>query len=171
MATMEEILRSREKRVSIAESLSSLYKEIVVTFVLNIPGPEKNNLWIQEAFDYGLQDFLKFFSLSDIDLKKVLTENTGPEAFFIVRGENPMLFKRRLANFEDLHPIGRWFDIDLRDVNGNTFSRDQIGVKPRKCFICDKDAKECGRSRTHTASELFAVTQKNLKAYLKSRTI
>ena len=38
--------------------------------------------------------------------------------------------------------------------NLEALSRTEIGIKRRKCLVCDGDAKICGRSRAHTIYEL-----------------
>ena len=39
-------------------------------------------------------------------------------------------------------------------ANYAAISRRDLGQSPRKCFICDRPAKECARSRRHSVAEM-----------------
>ena len=70
--------------------------------------------------------------------------------FFIVPCDAGLLslleFKQICEDFEEIHPLGRFIDVDLNDELGNTIS----SGKSKLCFFCqDKPAIECRRQNTH----------------------
>lgn len=73
--------------------------------------------------------------------------------------------KKRAMQLEDNLPIGRLFDIDILDPAGKHLDRVELGGKIRSCLICDKPAKECGRSRAHTVEELQKKTEEILQTF------
>ena len=81
--------------------------------------------------------------------------NTGYEAYLIT--QLPLLEAKRVAvEIEDTHPLGRLFDIDVIDKQGIPVSRDRVGGQPRRCLVCDHEARYCMRMRWHTQEEIWA---------------
>ena len=81
--------------------------------------------------------------------------NTGYEAYLIT--PMPLLEAKRVAvDIEDTHPLGRLFDIDVIDAQGIPVSRDRVGGQPRRCLVCDHEARYCMRMRWHTQEEIWA---------------
>ena len=69
---------------------------------------------------------------------------TGYEAYLIT--PLPLLDAKRIAvQIEDTHPLGRLFDIDIIDKDGVPVSRDRVGSRPRRCLVCDREARYCMR--------------------------
>ena len=81
--------------------------------------------------------------------------NTGYEAYLITT--MPLLEAKRVAvEIEDTHPLGRLFDIDVIDAQGIPVSRDRVGGQPRRCLVCDHEARFCMRMRWHTQEDIWA---------------
>lgn len=81
--------------------------------------------------------------------------NTGYEAYLIT--PLPLLEAKRVTvEIEDTHPLGRLFDIDVIDKQGIPVSRDRVGGQPRRCLVCDHEARYCMRMRWHTQEEIWA---------------
>ena len=79
---------------------------------------------------------------------------TGYEAYLIT--SLPLLEAKRIAvQIEDTHPLGRLFDIDIIDKDGVPVSRDRVGSRPRRCLVCDREARYCMRMRWHTQEEIW----------------
>ena len=79
---------------------------------------------------------------------------TGYEAYLIT--SLPLLDAKRIAvKIEDTHPLGRLFDIDIIDKDGVPVSRDRVGSRPRRCLVCDREARYCMRMRWHTQEEIW----------------
>ncbi|MEY8292793.1 citrate lyase holo-[acyl-carrier protein] synthase [Carnobacteriaceae bacterium 52-44] len=56
-----------------------------------------------------------------------------------------------MVNIEENHPLGRLFDLDVLMLDQNNEvqgkSRTKLGLPVRRCFLCERPAKDCGRSR------------------------
>ena len=72
---------------------------------------------------------------------------------------NARLVKEKMTALEESRPLGRLFDIDILDANGEKLSR----PIPRRCLICDEQAQVCARSRRHSVEELMAKIEEMLK--------
>lgn len=78
---------------------------------------------------------------------------TGFEAFALT--SLPMLEAKRTAcRIEEEHPLGRLFDLDVIDSTGTPVARAAIGMQPRRCLLCQHEARYCMRNHTHTREEL-----------------
>ena len=63
------------------------------------------------------------------------------------------------TEIEETHPIGRLFDMDVIDTDGQKLSRPSY----RKCIICGCQAQECARTRKHTVEEMQAKIEEMLE--------
>ena len=92
---------------------------------------------------------------------------TGYEAYLIT--PLPLLEAKRIAvQIEDTHPLGRLFDIDIIDKDGVPVSRDRVGSRPRRCLVCDREARYCMRMRWHTQEEIWERINAMVDSWLKS---
>ena len=67
--------------------------------------------------------------------------------------------KNLTTEIEETHPIGRLFDMDVIDTDGQKLSRPSY----RKCIICGCQAQECARTRNHTVEEMQAKIEEMLE--------
>ena len=152
-AALLEILNAREKRVQKQKSLLAQYNKPLLCFTMNIPGPEKLNDDVKIGFFIGnrlLSDALK---RQKVLHREIHTEYTGCEAFYVV--DMPARELKQLAvDIEDADAVGRLFDMDVLDTDGQKLDREALGYSRRKCLICDEDAVVCGRSRAHSLEDL-----------------
>lgn len=167
MATLEQTLQAREDRYALQNSLIDTYESPLVCCTMNIPGPDKNSALIQASFDKAMKTFSQ---RNQGVLQEVAKRDleTGPEQYFIVLGgTNLNALKRRLAFFEQVFPIGRWLDLDLKDAEGGGIGRKDIALEPRKCILCNRPAKDCARSARHNLKDILAITEKDLSSFLQ----
>lgn len=170
--SLQDILAARDERAQIQQYFLDKYNSPLISYKLNIPGPIKYNSLIKKIFDDGLlvcKNELTKASVEIID-EKVLYRNSGPEYFASFKG-TPSLIKEITTVVEETHPLGRLFDFDILDLEGNQLSRQQIGREPRKCLMCEKNAFECGRSRNHSVTELIDYIEKIALAYFNQESI
>ena len=148
---IDEILDCREKRVAIQNEMIKKYRNPVISFTMNIPGPIKTNDEIKKAFDIGKNLILEKLKENNIEIleKKELNVNTGNELFISVNSSAEKI-KNITVAIEESCELGRLFDIDVIDVNFEKLSRKSF----RKCLICEEQSQECGRSRKHSVKEL-----------------
>ena len=156
---IDEVLLSREKRVTIQNEMIKKYKLPIISFTMNIPGPIKTNDEIKKAFDIGKNLILEKLKENNIEILEVqeLNENTGNE-LFISANSSAEKIKDITVTIEENSELGRLFDIDVIDVNFEKLSRKSF----RKCLICEEQAQECGRSRKHSVEELQKKVQEIL---------
>ncbi len=167
MTSLDQILKGRDDRYALQTSLIGKYASPLVSCTMNIPGPTKNSELIQASFDKAMEAFMQ---RNQGVLAEVAnhTEETGPERYFIVLGgTNLYALKRRLAFFEQVYPIGRYLDLDLKNSEGKAITRKDIEIEPRRCLLCSRPAKECARSERHSLEDLLAKTEKELMLFLK----
>jgi holo-ACP synthase len=158
--SLEDILRAREKRVQYQQYLLKKYRNAILSYKLNIPGPIKYNSLIKQIFDEGIYAFKKNFKEFSLVIlqERIEYENSGPEYFAVFNFSSNLsvyLIKKLTTYIEETHPLGRLYDFDVIDATGKQFSREELGISPRKCLICDNNAFICGRSRAHSVSELI----------------
>ena len=130
---------------------------------MNIPGPVKTNELIRRAFDIGeilLLEGLNHIHADILDACEVHND-TGDELLLSIGNAEPESLKDMAITIENSSELGRLFDIDVIDSNGNKLSRKEF----RKCLICDKQAQECARSRTHSVREMQDAIEKILKKF------
>lgn len=155
--TIMEVLNFRDEKVEIQRKLHrSNPKAMVVSLGMNIPGPIKSGSSIFRAFCEG-QKALKQMICAESGIiieEKKLEKTAGYAAIYLVDGINKQVLKEKAIFLEEMHPLGRIFDIDVLGENLDVVSRTDVGVSQRKCLICNNDAKVCGRSRAHAVQEL-----------------
>lgn len=154
---LEDMLNWREERVNIQNIFLSQYHCPVISFCMNIPGPIKTNEDILTAFISGKECLLDELStlpaciLNHIEVHK----KTGDELILSVDYPAEKI-KELTTRIEETHPLGRLFDMDVIDRNGQKLSRNTW----RKCIICGCQAQECARSKRHSIAEMQSCIQK-----------
>ena len=161
--TLEEMLNARERRVFLQNALIRQYHTPIISFTLNIPGPQKVFHGVPEAFDEGCAQIRNTLAVSNIPLlhTETIKEGTGYEAFFAVNAA-PLTLKQLMTALENKTTVGRLYDIDIIKENGEKVSREEIGLPSRTCLLCDRPAHECSRSRRHSVEELILSIKKML---------
>lgn len=152
-----QVINAKDKRVALQQKIFEKYPDQTLVDVnLNIPGPIKNNRYLEKLFNYGIKELENSWDKLGYSYKLVvsLDEDTGCEKFYIL--DLPIkTVKKTTIDFEDQTELGRLFDADVlvKDKNA-AISRRDLGKQPRKCFICNRPAKECARSRRHSVAEM-----------------
>ena len=158
------MLARREKRSREQQAFLTDYRSPLVSFTMNIPGPIKTNEIIRRAFDIGeilLLEALKYIG-AEILYASEIHEDTGDELLLAVKGAEPENIKDVAMKIEQSSPVGRLFDIDVIDADGRKLSRKEF----RKCLICEHQAQECARSRSHSVKEMQEAIDKLLKVII-----
>lgn len=154
--SLQDILNAREVRAEKQKELLLQYSKPLLCFTMNIPGPEKYSPEISVGFQVGhrlITDALKGRILH----KELYRKNTGCEGFYIVDMLSTEL-KQLAVELEEIPSIGRLFDMDVLDIDGRKISRQELGLPPRKCLLCNNDAAICARSRAHGLDALLDRT-------------
>ncbi|WP_137599641.1 citrate lyase holo-[acyl-carrier protein] synthase [Enterococcus nangangensis] len=123
---------------------------------MNIPGAIKNSPVLTEVFFSLLREVFRNLGEDVLVRKEILAKKTGSECFAVLNLD-PVTLKEKMIAIESNHPYGRLFDLDvlfLKDGQVTGLSRTAIGFAPRRCLICEEDAKVCGRARRHSVLEM-----------------
>lgn len=148
---LSDMLECREKRVAIQNAFRENCQKPILSFCMNIPGPIKTNSKIRAAFEQGKKEILHMFQKYSIPILEYmeLHEKTGDE-LILAFDASASFIKALATEIENVHPLGRLFDIDIISENGHKLSRSAF----RKCLICNAQAQECASSRRHATKEM-----------------
>lgn len=152
--TLAQLLAGRDARAAFQRTLCARYGETLCSFTVNMPGPVKRcarSAAIHEAGTAAIRDALA----GHVVYWKLRDPVSGPEGFFVCDLPAQEV-KARMCALEQRHPLGRLLDIDVLASDGTPVSRSALGLPPRKCLVCGRDAVLCARGRTHPLPELLA---------------
>lgn len=157
--SLEQMLNAREERVYHQQDLLARYHKPMISFTMNIAGPIKNSPLIQRGFQLGLRRLKEELAANHLTWLHFdeINAPTGCEAYFVLDA-SPLTLKKITADLEDGSPLGRLFDMDVLREDGEKVGREELQLSARRCLICDNSARVCGRSRTHSVSELQKKT-------------
>ncbi len=157
---LDEMLERREKRANLQAELLRKYHETVISFTMNIPGQIKTSKLIRAGFEIGKKSLLEKLHAKNFQINSMfeIHEKTGDELLLSIKADADEL-KQIAISIEEQNDLGRLFDIDVINSQGEKISRDKF----RKCLICDRQAQECARSRTHSVSEMQDAVRKILE--------
>ena len=164
--TLDHLLASREERASFQKELLKSYPgRTLVCLTVIMPGKVKRN---QQSLVVAQAAVTALVSAFGSEMLKLELRDlpTGYEAYLVTPLSNEDA-KRETCRIEDTHPLGRLFDLDVIDSDGVPVSRESIGLSPRKCLVCDNEARFCMRNRTHTMAELSAKIDEMIEAYVR----
>ncbi len=148
---MRALLEAREWRVLRQQELLEQYRKPLICFTMNIAGPEKYNSLIRQSFSIGCRRLLS--QLPRMAHWEVHPLDTGCVGFFAVDAPAGEI-KALCIQLEESSALGRLFDLDVLDESGRKLEREQ----PRRCLLCEQDARICARNRNHGLEAIIAKT-------------
>lgn len=156
-----DMLNARDERYEKQNALLVQFPgRSLLVVTMNIPGDVKNSGPIAEVFESAVSLVDQLLAPYSVEHVSTLKEKTGNEAYYVVDIPAREL-KRLMLEVEEGHAQGRLFDLDvlyIAEDEGESavrkVSRGDFEIEPRRCFVCDKDAKACARSRAHTTDEM-----------------
>lgn len=157
-----DMLSAREMRVARQRAMLNS-GGTPVCLSMNIPGDTKVSTLIYAAFKEGERLILS--TLKGAREVTRVVEKTGLEAYFIVP-KSPEDVKTALCDVEDNAPLGRLYDIDVFDKDGEKISREGLGRDMRTCFLCGQPAFLCARSRAHTVGQMREKIDADIRAFI-----
>ena len=163
MITLEQLLESRDVRARHQQDLlGGNPGRSLVCLTVQLPGSEKRNSISATIAKAGLQALQEAFPGNDPEVRDL---ETGFEAYLLT--DVPALeLKRSCCGIEEGHPLGRLMDIDVIGPEG-PLSRDSAGFGPRRCLLCDNEARLCMRAHTHTQAELLRKIEQMVDGYVQ----
>ena len=170
MVTLNELLASRDSRHAMQQKLLAEHSgKTLVCLTVVMPGSVKRNHQSLVVAHAAVEQMIGSYELGVRNDERLIERDleTGYEAYLIT--PLPLLEAKRIAvQIEDTHPLGRLFDIDIIDKDGVPVSRDRVGSRPRRCLVCDREARYCMRMRWHTQEEIWERINAMVDSWLKS---
>lgn len=162
--TALDILDAKEKRVNFQSDLRDKYKLPMISMRVNFPGEQKDNELSRNISSVMFKELkTKFKDSIQYENYKLTAE--GPVVTLILNISAKDV-KKKSIEIEENHLLGRCVDIDVYDESGQGISRTNLGYKPRKCFLCDDEAKYCVRARKHNLNEIVDFIEKKYDAFI-----
>ena len=163
--SLPQLLAARDARAALERDLLAQYAGCtLVVLTVVVPGAEKRteaSLLVARAACAALDKLLAAHCRHRLERDLA----TGFEAYWLV--DLPQLeAKRRTVELEDTHPLGRLFDADIILPEGRPLSRTELGAPPRRCLLCDREARFCMRNGSHTREELHAKIAQMIADYV-----
>ena len=155
---LTKVLENRELRQKKQWELCAKHNSTILSLTINIPGNKKNSSDAKYIYETALQEIEKLEL--EFHEKSFTCRDTGYEALWAFKVD-PIELKSLTCKIEESHPLGRFMDIDVIDKNRQILSR----KTPRKCYICEANAKLCARSQKHSVEELLSVISKAVDDY------
>ena len=164
--TLDVLLQSRDNRHSLQQQLLRQHPDgTLVCLTVVMPGSVKRNLYSVVTAQAAVTALLDRFG-EHVQATQARDLATGYEAYLIT--DLPALEAKRVTcDIEDSHPLGRLFDIDVMDRNGTPISRQAVGGEPRRCLLCDHEARWCMRNHSHSQEELMVHIRQLVDDYVR----
>lgn len=168
--TLDEMLDCREKRAGQQKEMRLRFKTVLVSVTVVWPGEVKDT----DASRYVMKQALRTLkeALDEIFISSTQRGceflTTGAYAIYSVK-MNTAELKRICVNLEETHPLGRLWDFDVIDRDGQPVSRSDIGLPARRCLLCDEPAHVCTRSRGHNLHDLLLTIQRRVDEFKRSQ--
>jgi len=164
--TLDALLQSRDNRHALQQQLLQQHPgSTLVCLTVVMPGSVKRNLYSVVTAQAALTALLDRLG-EHVTATHARDLATGYEAYLIT--DLPALDAKRLTcDIEDSHPLGRLFDIDVMDTIGVPITRLSVGRQPRRCLLCDHEARWCMRNHSHSQEELMAHIRQLIEDYVR----
>lgn len=165
--TVMEMMQARDERVLRQQRLLQ-QGDVLVCLTMNIPGPRKTSPMIHAAFQEGKRQIEA--ALPQAVFAEQVLARTGFEACYLLPGDARQA-KRILCALEDEPPLGRLFDMDVLNRDGQKLSREELGFAPRRCLLCGQPAFVCARSRAHTVANMMEEIHRRIAPFYREQTL
>ena len=164
--TLDALLQSRDNRHVLQQQLLQQHPDYtLVCLTVVMPGSVKRNLYSVVTAQAALTALLDRMG-EHVRATHARDLATGYEAYLIT--DLPALESKRVTcDIEDSHPLGRLFDIDVMNGDGTPITRQTVGGEPRRCLLCDHEARWCMRNHSHSQEELMAHIQQLIEDYVR----
>lgn len=158
MEILKQVLEGREERVRLQQRFLDR-GDLVIQTALNVPGFPKRLKGDEALLNRALGLFVKEFGTTGRLGAPLRVENGAGLALIMgYAGRAPEEAKRCAVDLETLFPWGRALDMDVIAAVGS-LSRNDLGLSPRQCLLCQREAKVCARLRTHPLNDLRKAVQ------------
>lgn len=164
--TLDEMLTAREQRVARQQHALVSYRQPLISLTLVSPGAVKNGPVWRKLMAIACREIHARCQQQGWEVvgESATDDRCGPEWIVAVCAEVKTI-KQVMVDLEQQHPLGRLWDIDVIDKNGNAISRQALGFPGRQCLICNDLSHACARSRRHALPELLDEIARRIERY------
>jgi holo-ACP synthase len=149
--------------------LISRFGRPLISFSLNIPGPDKLSGPWARVMAVGLEAIEQQMRERSLAIRHRESGRTaaGLEAFLVVEADAAGLKELAMAIERD-HPLGRLFDLDVLDERAWPLSRESYGESKRACVICGGQTALCRRGGQHTTEVVLRRLEEIVSTYFQA---
>ena len=164
---LDDILAARDARVARQQALLQ-QGGMLLSLTLVAPGAVKRSPLLDAIFAAALDAIRPL--VDDARARIEAVDDSGHHALYLLDGE-ARDWKTRMLALENRAPLSRLWDIDIIDRDGVAVSRRDLGLPPRRCLLCDDDAKTCARERRHDIAALQADIARRYRLHQQAQSI
>ncbi|MCG8569605.1 MAG: citrate lyase holo-[acyl-carrier protein] synthase [Spirochaetes bacterium] len=166
---VHKIAAARELKSATQKKIITSFQKPIISFSLNIPGPNKNLQQYHKIYIAGYKAIMKMVNNNSWPLLFSHQKNNaaGFQLFLSINTDVKQL-KIQSIKLEEKHPLGRIFDIDVLDNLGRAVSRKDVGFTSRTCLICSNNPLFCRRTNKHTLEETLTAINKITDSFFSS---
>ena len=162
---LDDILAARDARVARQQAMLA-QGGVLLSLTLVAPGAVKRSPLLDAIFAAALAALRPL--VDDARARIEAVDDSGHHALYLLDGE-ARDWKTRMLALENRAPLARLWDIDI--IDGVAVSRRDLGLPPRRCLICDADAKTCARERRHDIAALQADIARRYRLHQQAQAI
>ena len=164
---LDAVLAARDARVARQQAMQAA-GGVLLSLTLVAPGAVKRSPLLDAIFAAALAALRPL--VDDARARIEAVDDSGHHALYLLDGE-ARDWKTRMLALENRAPLSRLWDIDIIDRDGVAVSRRDLGLPPRRCLICDDDAKTCARERRHDIAALQADIARRYRLHQQAQAI
>lgn len=164
---LDDILAARDARVTRQQAMLA-QGGVLLSLTLVAPGAVKRSPLLDAIFAAALAALRPL--VDDARARIEAVDDSGHHALYLLDGE-ARDWKTRMLALENRAPLSRLWDIDIIDRDGVAVSRRDLGLPPRRCLLCDDDAKTCARERRHSIAALQADIARRYRLHQQAQSI
>ena len=164
---LDDILAARDAHVARQQAMLA-QGGVLLSLTLVAPGAVKRSPLLDAIFAAALAALRPL--VDDARARIEAVDDSGHHALYLLDGE-ARDWKTRMLALENRAPLSRLWDIDIIGGDGAPVSRRDLGLPPRRCLICDDDAKTCARERRHSIAELQADIARRYRLHQQAQSI
>ena len=164
---LDDILAARDARVARQQAMLA-QGGVLLSLTLVAPGAVKRSPLLDAIFAAALAALRPL--VDDARARIEAVDDSGHHALYLLDGE-ARDWKTRMLALENRAPLSRLWDIDIIDRDGVAVSRRDLGLPPRRCLLCDDDAKTCARERRHDIAALQADIARRYRLHQQAQAI
>ena len=164
---LDDILAARDARAA-RQQMMQAAGGVLISLTLVAPGAVKRSPLLDAIFAAALDAIRPL--VDDARARIEAVDDSGHHALYLLDGE-ARDWKTRMLALENRAPLARLWDIDIIGGDGVAVSRRDLGLPPRRCLICDADAKTCARERRHDIAALQADIARRYRLHQQAQAI